>query len=118
MKLITDIQHTQLIENARAVLDADAVGRKFDPKPIVKLITRGDCYRWLLSEMDPSGTDVAYALCDLGEGRPFMGYIHLNDLEMPDDDVPLRVEPDHRFVADKPISVYFDMAVSRGLIIT
>jgi hypothetical protein len=118
MKLITDTQHAELIANARAVLTAHAAGVEFDPKPVVKLFSRDGFYRWLLSEMDPGGSDLAYGLCDIGEGRPFLGYVNLSDLEKPQDKLALRVELDRRFIADKPMSFYIHIADTRGLIIT
>jgi hypothetical protein len=117
MKLITDAQHAELLANARAVENAHAMGAEFDPKPVVKLSTRDGYYRWLLSEIDPRGGDLAYGLCDSGDGRPYLGYVRLNDLERSQGKLALRVEPDHRFAADKPMSAYIYIAVTRGLII-
>jgi hypothetical protein len=118
MKLITDTQHAQLLANARAALQAEKLGVKFDPKPVVSSFTRDGYNRWLLTEMDPGGTDLAYGICDAGNGRPYLGYVRLSDLEKPQDKLALRVELDRRFIADKPLSIYFDMAVTRGHIIT
>jgi Protein of unknown function (DUF2958) len=118
MKLITDTQHAELLANARAVLHAAELGTEFDPKPVVKFFSRDGFYCWLLSEMDPRGSDLAYGLCDSGDGRPYMGYVRLSDLEKPQDKLALRVERDPRFVADKPMSVYIHIAVTRGHIIT
>jgi Protein of unknown function (DUF2958) len=59
MKLITEAKHTELLANARAVQHAAAAGAEFDPKPVVKLSTRDGYYRWLLSEIDPGGSDLA-----------------------------------------------------------
>jgi hypothetical protein len=69
MKLITDEQYTQLLANGRAAREAARTGCDIDPIPVVKLITRGECTRWLLAEIDPSGGDRAYGLLDLGDGR-------------------------------------------------
>jgi Protein of unknown function (DUF2958) len=117
MKLITDAQHTQLLANARAVQHAASTGVAFDPKPVVKLHSRDGYYRWLLSEIDPDGSDLAYGLCDTGDGRPFLGYVSLSDLDKPQEKLALRVELDRRFVADKPMSIYTYIAVTHGLII-
>ena len=67
--------------------------------------------------MDPGGSDLPYGLCDSGDGRPNLGYVHLRDLEKPQDKLALRVEPDPGFDADKSLSVYLHIAVTRGLII-
>ena len=118
MKLITTEQHTQLLANGRAALEAARVDREIDPKPVVKLFTPGGYARYLLTEIDPIDSDRAYGLCDLGHGRPDLGYVSLRALEDVRDQVGLRVERDLNFVADKPLSIYAEVAYTRGLIIT
>jgi len=83
MKLITDEQLVQLLSSARAFLEAQYVGTELDPKPVVKLFTRNGVSRLLLSETDPAGSYLAYGICDSGNGRPVLGYVHLCDLEKP-----------------------------------
>jgi hypothetical protein len=118
MTLITEVQHTTLLANGIAARDAARAGIDFDPKPVVKLFTRNGCCRWLLTEIDPTNTDRAYGLCDNGDGRPELGFISLSKIEAPYGDYKLRVELDLRFVADKPLSIYADVAYTRGLIVT
>jgi hypothetical protein len=118
MKLLTDTQHAELLANGQAARETARAEQAFDPKPIIKLFTRNGCSRWLLTEIDPTDSDRAYGLCDNGDGRPELGYISLSKIEAPYGDYQLRVEPDQRFVADKPLSIYADVAYTRGLIIT
>jgi hypothetical protein len=118
MKLITTEQHTQLLANGRAAREAARADREIDPKPVVKLFTPGGWARWLLTEIDPIDSDRAFGLCDLGMGHPELGYVSLRELEGVRDKLGLRVERDLHFVADKPLSVYADVARTRGLIVT
>jgi Protein of unknown function (DUF2958) len=118
MKLITTEQHTQLLANGCAALEAARADREIDPTPVVKLFTPGGYARYLLTEIDPIDSDRAYGLCDLGMGHPELGYVSLRELEDVRDKLGLRVERDLNFVADKPLSAYAAVAYMRGLIIT
>jgi Protein of unknown function (DUF2958) len=51
-------------------------------------------------------------------GLPELGYVSLSEIEVARGKFGLRVERDLDFVADKPLSVYADVARTRGLIIT
>jgi hypothetical protein len=118
MKLITTEQQTQLLANGWLARLASRAGSDFDPQPVVKLFSAGACSRWLLTEIDPIDSDRAYGLCDVGDGRPELGYVSLRELE---DLRGKRRDPvvrDLRFVADKPLSAYAEVAYTRGLIIT
>jgi Protein of unknown function (DUF2958) len=114
MKLITEAQYAALLANGRAA----CTNCDIDPKPVVKFFTPGGYSRWLLTEIDPNGTDRTYGLCDPGDGRPYLGYVHLNDLEGPHGRYALLTVRDDDFVADKPLSVYAEVAYTRGLIAT
>jgi hypothetical protein len=118
MKLITTEQHTQLLANGHAALEAARADRDIDLIPVVKLFTPGGFARYLLTEIDPTDSDRAYGLCDLGTGRPDLGYVSLRELESVRDEFGLCVERDLNFVADKPLSAYAEVAYTRGLIIT
>ena len=118
MELITEAQYAQLLANGIADRDAARVGLTFDPKPVVKLYTPHSCFRWLLSEIHPVFAHRAYGLCDPGDGRPHMGLVDLRDLEDVHGRIKFTVVADPRFVADKPISAYAEVAYARGLIVT
>ena len=118
MKLLTETQYAELLANGVAARDAADAGLDLDPKPVVKLFTPHWYCRWLLTEIDPNFPQRAYGLCDSGDGRPYMGYVCLLDLEDVHGKLKFTVTPDSRFVADKPLSVYANIAYTRGLIVT
>ena len=117
MKLLTDQQRAQLLANGQAARQAQQKGTDTDPRPVVKLYIPDGYGRWLLTEMDPLEFDRAYGLCDLGIGRPELGYVSLSELEDEARKLPYPVKPDPRFVADRPLSAYTAVAYARGLII-
>ncbi len=118
MTLFTEAQHTTLVANGLAARDAARAGLTFDPKPVIKLFTPHSCYRWLLTEIDPYYPRRAYGLCDPGDGRPYLGFVCLADLEDVHGKIKFTVVADSRFVADMPLSIYADVAYARGLIVT
>jgi hypothetical protein len=118
MTLITDEQIAKLRANGRATLEAIRAGRDIDPTPVVKLYTPDTYCRWLLTELDPNGSDWAFGLFDLGSGHPQLGYIRLRDIEGMQGKTGYRVVRDQNFIADQPLSIYVKVAYLRGLIIT
>jgi Protein of unknown function (DUF2958) len=118
MKLITEAQFAALLANGRAAREAAHAGLDFDPKPIVKLFTPHWYARWLLTDIDPEYPQRAYGLCDPGDGRPYLGYVSLHDLDDVHGKFKFTVAADPHFVADKPLSIYANVAYTRGLIVT
>jgi len=118
MNIITETQYAELLANGRAAREAALAGLDFDPKPVVKLFTPHWFARWLLTDIDPEYPQRAYGLCDLGDGRPYVGYVCLTDLEDIHGKIKFTVAADPHFVADKPLSIYADVAYTRGLIVT
>lgn len=59
MKPFTKEQLTKLLNNG------NSVNRGKDHKPVVKLFTPDAACTWLLTEIDPEETDIAFGLCDL-----------------------------------------------------
>jgi hypothetical protein len=74
--------------------------------PVVKLFTPGGCAFWLLTELNSSGGDRAYGLCDLGTGRPELRYVYLFELEYPQRGVDDRIIRDVDFIATTSLSAY------------
>lgn len=99
-KLITDELRELLLANGRE----SNVNPKFDPLPVVKLFTPNAGATWLLTELDSE--DIAFGLCDLGQGFPELGYVSLTELEGLRGRWGLPIERDLYFVADKPLSGY------------
>src|SRR5690606_22404897 len=50
-----------------------------DHPPVVKLHSKYGRAVWLLSELDPVN-NIAFGLCDLGQGKPELSYVSLSDL--------------------------------------
>jgi hypothetical protein len=118
MTLFTETQHRILLANGLAAREAARAGLDFDPEPVIKLVTPHWYARWLLTEIDPDCPQRAYGLCDCGDGRPYLGYVCLTDLEDVHGKLKFTVVADSRFVADRPLSGYADVAYARGLIVT
>lgn len=74
MKLFTQSQYKQLLKNGDPVL------RGKDHVPVVKLFTPDANATWLITEIDPHDSDMAFGLCDLGLGTPELGYISLSEI--------------------------------------
>lgn len=105
MKLFTDEQYQQLLENGLPE-NTDQ-----DHPPVVKLVLPGTDCIWLLSEIDPDNKDIAFGLCDLGMGFPELGYVSLNELrEVSTHVLGFAVQRAAFFEAKYPMSVYADAA--------
>jgi hypothetical protein len=110
-KLITDEQRVLLLANGRESIE----NSHFDPLPVVKLFTPNAGATWLLSELDSE--DIAFGLCDLGQGFPELGYVSLTELEGLRGRWGLAIERDLHFVADKRLSGYAREARMAGRIV-
>jgi hypothetical protein len=112
MKLITDEQRAQLLNNGAAA----ARGEESDPPPVVKLFTPDANATWLLTELDPQDGDTAFGLCDLGLGSPELGYMRLSDLANLRGPLQLPVERDLYFKPKRTLSAYAALARAKGSI--
>lgn len=110
MKLITDEQRTQLLDNGAAA----ARGEERDPLPVVKLFSPDAHATWLLTELDPQDGDTAFGLCDLGHGSPELGYVRLSDLENLRGPLKLPVERDLFFTPKRTLSDYAALSRAEG----
>jgi|21_taG_2_1085346.scaffolds.fasta_scaffold111166_1 hypothetical protein len=84
-------------------------------KPVVKLFGGSSC-TWLLTEVNPD-TNIAFGLCDLGQGSPELGYVSLDELEsvkFPPFGLP--IERDMHWEASKTITEYAEESRSLGYI--
>jgi Protein of unknown function (DUF2958) len=102
LNIVTEAQYAELLANGIAARDAARAGVDFDPTPVVKLYTPHWYARWLLTEIDPDYPQRAFGLCDSGDGRPYIGYVSLRDLNDVHGKFKFTVAADPRFVADKP----------------
>lgn len=111
MKLHTKAQLAALTNNHA---NRDNTGH--DPKPVVKLFTPWAGATWLITELDPD-TDIAFGLCDLGQGTPELGYVSLTELRELRGPMGLKVERDLHFTPTKTLSEYADEARLKSQIV-
>lgn len=106
-KMIPEEISTKMIQNALEVQE----GLAKDHAPEVKLFTRYGKGIWLLSELDPAN-NIAFGICDLGQGKPELSYVSITDLEsIKHARLKIRmIEPDKLFIARYPMSVYLEAA--------
>jgi hypothetical protein len=96
-----------MIHNAQEV--QNDLGK--DHAPVVKLHSKYGRAIWLLSELDPVN-NIAFGLCDLGQGKPELSYVSLTDLASIKHarlKVPM-VETDNHFEGKYPMSTYLKAA--------
>jgi hypothetical protein len=104
--VIPAVLHKRLLANGRR----SASGKAGDPFPVVKLFTPDAQATWLLTEIDPEQPDLAFGLCDLGDGCPELGSVSLSELAALRGRFGLPVEVDRHFLARMPLSEYADRA--------
>lgn len=115
MKLLTNSIREQLLRNGRLQEErANAGEPDIDFVPVVKLFTPDASCTWLLTELYPDDTDIAFGLCDLGFGCPELGTVRISEIESVRGRYGLPAERDQHFHADKPISAYALEARARG----
>ena len=114
MELLTDELKEQLIANGRQQAAVRGTDEEIDFFPVVKLFTPDAGATWLLTEIDPDETDLAFGLCDLGLGFPELGPVSLTELAAVRGRLGLPVERDLHFVARKTLSAYASEASEAG----
>ena len=115
MKLLTNSIREQLLRNGRLQQDrAEAGDSDADFIPVVKLFTPDAACTWLLTELDPGDSDIAFGLCDLGLGCAELGSVRISEIESVRGRLGLPVERDMYFHPNKPISAYAEEARTRG----
>ncbi len=105
--MLTEEVQARMVQNAFEV--QNEIAR--DHAPVVKLYTKYGKAVWLLSELDPEN-NIAFGLCDYGQGKPELSYVSISDLESIKNArlrVPM-IEPDTLFVGKYPMSVYLEAA--------
>jgi hypothetical protein len=70
MKLLTKPIREKLIANGKAQDKVRGTEDEIDFKPVVKLFNPCGAGTWLLTELDSEDPDIAFGLCDLGNGLP------------------------------------------------
>ena len=106
MKLLTAAIKTQMQKNAKHKYHRDH-------KPVVKLFNPVGGATWLLTELEG---DIAFGLCDLGQGTPELGSVSISELENIELAMGLKIERDRYFTADKTLSEYVTASRDSGSI--
>jgi hypothetical protein len=117
MKLLTPSISRQLLRNGHITAALAEDGRaEADFLPVVKLFTPDAACTWLLSELDPDDTDIAFGLCDLGFGCPELGSVRISELESVLGRLGLPVERDRYFQPVHTLTIYARAARTAGAI--
>lgn len=71
-----------IVRRLRANGDASmhAIERLYH-RPVIKIVNPYGLAMWLLTEIDPAERDHVYGLCDLGKGKPELGWVSREGLE-------------------------------------
>jgi hypothetical protein len=112
-KMIPENLTEIMVHNAMEV--QTELGR--DHEPVVKLHSKYGKAIWLLSELD-SANNIAFGICDLGQGKPELSYVsieHLESIKHAKLKVPM-VEIDPKFEGKYAMSVYFEAAKANNRI--
>ena len=117
MQLIPNELREQMLANGwrnleRAAKDQDTE----DFRPVVKLFCPWGGATWLLTELDPEEPDIAFGLCDLGQGFPELGRVSLAELDALRGPGGLRIERDLHFKPVKTLQAHADEAARSGSI--
>jgi hypothetical protein len=116
MKILTKSQKEKLIQNYKKTYSKPEPDGA-EHKPVVKLFGGSSC-TWLLTELEPD-SDIAFGLCDIGQGCAELGSVSLNELmaiRFPPFGLP--IERDFHFEANKSIGEYAKEARELGYIKT
>lgn len=107
---LTDAAFARLIENGKKQAEryadpANVDGETYDFEPVAKIFTPFKSCTWLLTEIDPEEPNIAFGLCDLGQGYPEIGSLCLDELAAVAQSVT-PIEADRHFKAEKRLSGY------------
>jgi hypothetical protein len=110
--VIPAVLRAEMIANFRANFGKS---RMTNFKPVIKIFDPSGGATWLLSELAPG--DIAFGLCDLGQGCPELGYVSVHELAAQRNCLGLLLEIDRHFRPTRTLSEYADDARRRGRIV-
>jgi Protein of unknown function (DUF2958) len=110
MNLLTPDIQARLLENGRKQAPVRGTKDEIDFEPVVKLFVPDAGCTWLLTEVDPDDTDVAFGLYYLGVDYPKLGSVRLSEIAAVRGKLGLPPERDLWFEADKPLLEYAKQA--------
>lgn len=116
MKLLTDDQRARLLQNAERQAELRGTEQEINFEPVVKLFNPYGLGTWLITELDPESSSIAFGLADLGD--PEIGYFCLDELGNWRHPVfRSGIERDLHFTATMTLSRYADEARAAGRIV-
>jgi len=118
MMLITKEIMAKLESNGRKQEKVRGTKEETDFKPVVKIFMPDGGATWLLSEVNPHDSDIAFGLCDLGMGFPELGCVRLSEIKSIRGATGRSVERDGHFKAKKTLLEYAADARKHGCIIS
>ena len=113
MKMLTKALREQLLRNGRA-----PDHERKEHFPVVKLFTPDAQGTWLLTELSPDDHDLAFGLCDTGQGFPELGTVRISELAQTCGFLGLHIERDRHFTPTKSLRAYADEAREHQRIVT
>jgi Protein of unknown function (DUF2958) len=116
MRLLTQQHRDQLIANGKKNPDTHTI-RDNDFEPVVKLYSETSAATWLLTEIDARDPDIAWGLCDVGDGKPEFGSVSLKELEQRREALDVGVKRLDDWKAKGKISGYLAAAITAGHIV-
>jgi hypothetical protein len=117
MKLLTQAQQTQLIENGLQQQRVKGTPREIDFLPVVRLFNPCGAGTWLLTEIEPGTENIAWGLADLGCDCAEFGTIDLDELRAHKGPLGLGIERDLHWSPRAPISAYIKASSAAGRIV-
>lgn len=117
MKLLTQSQQKQLIENGIRQQRVKGTRREIDFLPVVRLFNPCGAGTWLLTEIEPGTDNIAWGLADLGCECPEFGTIDLDELRAHKGPLGLGIERDLYWSPRAPISEYVKLSSAAGRIV-
>ena len=114
MKIFTKEIHSKLLANGKKQELVRGTDEEIDFFPVVRLFTPDAAATWLLTEIDPESSSIAFGLCDLGFQCPELGSVPISELESLRGKFGLPIERDLYFKATHPLTVYADAARRAG----
>lgn len=116
MILVTSQIRARLVANCQARYNAQQHNRREpDPVPVVRFFNPVGSASWLATEIDDD--NILFGLADLGFGSPELGSFSLDELEMVELPLGLKIERDIAFEGRFPLSVYAAAARKAGSLV-
>jgi Protein of unknown function (DUF2958) len=81
MSILNEQIRRKLLENGRQQAARHAAGRPLvDLRPVTRLVREDGSCEWFLSEVLPRNPDMAFAVCNYGDGNRVAGYMSISKI--------------------------------------